>query len=125
VGHGVDPELGGLGRRRACQSAGCHRASLRPMHAVMMRSAHACGYVDNARDVAHISTGATINNKYQFDCSEGLGSDAARHIQATVSPASDDASTMTRAIFLRIWTAIHTHGDPAFGTEIYGSARQL
>jgi hypothetical protein len=39
TGQLLEPELGGLGRRRACQSAGCHRASLRPMHAVMMRSA--------------------------------------------------------------------------------------
>jgi hypothetical protein len=42
--------LGGLGRRRACQSAGCHRASLRPMHAVMLRGARTpVDIVDNAR----------------------------------------------------------------------------
>ena len=53
VGHGVEPGLGSLGRRRACQSAGCHRAIVRSTPAVALRPSvrrrQACGYVDNAR----------------------------------------------------------------------------
>jgi hypothetical protein len=53
--------------------------------------AHACGYVDNARDVAHISTGATINNKYQFDCSE-----ACAQTQPVISRRPSVQPVMTR-----------------------------
>jgi hypothetical protein len=77
------------------------------------------------KSVAHISTGATINNKHQFDSSEDLGSDPARHIQATVSPGSDGASTLSRIIFLRIGTAIHSRrtGDGSSSLNTFQSAQ--
>jgi hypothetical protein len=89
--------LGGLGRRRACQSAGCHRASLRPSTPSCCAARARLWICGQRKSVAHIPTGPTINNKHQFDRFRRLGSDPARHIQPTVSPGSDDASTMTRA----------------------------
>ena len=89
--------LGGLGRRRACQSAGCHRASLRPSTPSCCAARARLWICGQRKSVAHIPTGPRINNKHQFDRFRRLGSDPARHIQPTVSPGSDDASTMTRA----------------------------
>jgi hypothetical protein len=81
--------LGGLGRRRACQSAGCHRASLRPMHAVMLHGArHACGYVDNARALPTYPQAQQSTTSINLIASESLGSDPARYLQATSGRAA-------------------------------------
>jgi hypothetical protein len=53
VRHGVEPGLGGLGRRRACHSAGGHLRHCAPDTAAMLRlrlrRGTTCGYVDVCR----------------------------------------------------------------------------
>jgi hypothetical protein len=101
--------LGGLGRRRACQSAGCHRASLRPMHAVMLRGARTPVDMWTTQErCPHIHRPNNQQQAFNLIVSEGPGSDPACHIQPTVSPGSDDAPIVTRTIFLRFGTAIHS-----------------
>jgi len=85
--------LGGLGRRRACQSG-----RLSPRHCVLdtrrhaAGRAHACGYVDNARALSTYPQAQQPTISINLITSESQGSDPARHIQANVSPGSRHTS---------------------------------
>jgi hypothetical protein len=89
VGHGVEPGLGSLGRRRACQSAGCHRAIVRSTPAVALRPSvrrrQACGYVDNARTLPTYPQAQQTTLSIKLIASKGDRSDPACHPQATTS----------------------------------------
>jgi hypothetical protein len=79
VGHGVDPELGGLGRRRACQSG-----RLSPRQSASDGRPHTAGR-------------ATINNKHQFDCFRKPGLIPSSLSPGDLRPRSHDASPVSCA----------------------------
>jgi hypothetical protein len=90
VGHGVDSELGGLGRRRACQSGGWSTRNCaldQPRHI----SAHADLWICGQRKrVAHRPTGSKNKSKRQFDC---FGSTAVRPGPSQPRPSARAAAT--------------------------------
>jgi hypothetical protein len=109
VGHGVDPELGGLGRRRACQSAGLSpRQSASDARRHAARRVHACGYVDNARALP-TDPQAQQSTSINLIASEAGGQTQPLSYPRDLKLGNRDASPVSSAIFARISTAIHTY----------------
>jgi len=106
--------LGGLGRRRACQSG-----RLSPRHCVLdtrrhaAGRAHACGYVDNARALSTYPQAQQPTISINLITSESQGSDPARHIQANVSPGSRHTSPASLR-HLCADSDSHSHLGPPF-----------
>jgi hypothetical protein len=61
----------------------------------------------SAPDARRHATGATINNKHQFNCFRKPGSDPSPSHPGDLKLGSHDASPPSSAIFPRIWTATH------------------
>jgi hypothetical protein len=113
VGHGVEPGLGSLGRRRACQSAGCHRAIVRSTPAIAPATGRAaqaglwiCG---QRKGVAHIPTGAANDSQQQLIALKG---GPVRTVHVTRRRLSAEEVRSDRpgdcAIYARIRAAIHS-----------------
>ena len=89
--------LGGLGRRRACQSSRLsprHCALDAPRHAA--GRAQACGHVDNARALPTCPQAQQQTIRTNLIASERKGSGPARHIRVAISPGNRDMSPASR-----------------------------
>jgi hypothetical protein len=110
VRHGVEPGLGGLGRRRACHSAGGHLRHCAPDTAAIAPAARDSLWICGQRKgVAHISKGSATSASISWIHLEGAQAQASPgHRSAVDPPGRSFASASNCAIIARIQTAIHT-----------------
>jgi hypothetical protein len=104
VGHGVDPELGGLGRRRACQSGrwSTRNCALDPPRHI--RGARRPVDMWTTQKCCHRPTGSKIKSKRQFDCFE---STALKPGPSQTQPSARAAATPVAAF--GIYPGRHSH----------------